>query len=553
MTEQEEFEFRLRAEQEAKAAMPPTSAETTGAKRESVASGQTLRVGPFDTGYQMPQWATEGLAGAGRRLTDIGTLGMREKGPQDALLDQSLAATVGGVGADLAVILAGGKALQGVGQIAGKAIPAVGRAMTAAGQALYAPQTAAQAFVAPAAYTAATTGGDVGERAFAGGVGGLGGVLGYKAAGALGSAMAPKGSDAQTLFEKGIRVTPGQRVGGFAGTAEEALSSVPYVGDVIGSARRRSMEDFNRAAINEALKPIGINFKSNAPIGREGIAAANEAIGRNYDRVLSFATGRIDNDFQTAINAAKQGLTIADEAKLGQFDRIMVNTLKKLQPNQNGVVAGPALKTAQSNLSQLANQFGKSANADDKILSDALYQVRGAITDMAKRHSAPGIAEAIDKTDEAYSLFSRIADASTRRIVGATTDDVSGMFTPGDLLQTIKQSAGQSSKALARGEKPLQQFAEQSQRVIGNRLPDSGTARRAMQAGSVAGLAAFLEPTVGLPALGLATMYTPAGIAAANAAATMRPGFVRQAGLLAPNVAPALGVSGGLLGAQYAR
>jgi len=522
-------------------------------QREAVASGQTLRVGPLDTGYQMPQWMTETLAGAGRRMTDIGTLGNRETGPQDLLLNQSLAAAGGGVGVDLLTMLAGGKALQGIGQVAGKAIPAIGSALTTAGRALVAPRTATQAFAAPAAYTAATTTGDITDRLGAGAAGGLGGVLGYKAAGAIGSAMAPKGGEAQTLFEKGVRVTPGQRAGGMVGTAEEALSSVPYVGDVIGSARRRTMEDFNRAAINEALKPIGVQFKANAPIGRDGIAAANEAISRQYDRVLSFATGQIDNDFQTAIGIAKQGLNIADEAKIGQFDRILESTFRKLQPNQNGIVNGVSLKAAQSNLSQLANKFAKSANADDKILSDALYEVRGAITNMAKRHSPPGVAEAIDKTDEAYSLFSRVADASTRRIAGSTTDDVSGMFTPGDLLQTIKQSAGQSSKALARGEKPLQQFAEQSQRVIGNRLPDSGTARRAMQAGSVAGLGALLEPTIGIPALGLATMYTPAGIAAMNAAATMRPGVVRQMGLLAPSAAPALGLSGGLLGAQYAR
>lgn len=553
MTEQEEFEFIARAEQEAKAQKPAAPSITPEQQRESIASGQTLRVGPFDTGYQMPQWMTEGLAGAGRRLTDIGTLGMREKGPQDALLNDSLPATAGGVGVDLLTMLGGGKVLQGAGQLVGKAIPAAGRALTTAGQALYAPQTATQAFIAPAAYTAATTGGDIGERAFAGGIGGLGGALGYKAAGAISSALAPKGGDAQTLFEKGIRVTPGQRAGGFVGTAEEALSSIPYVGDVIGAARRRTMEDFNRAAINEALKPIGMQFKPGAPIGREGISAANEAISRQYNRVLSFATGQIDNDFQTAISAAKQGLSIADDAKLNQFDRIVENTMKKLQPNQSGIVSGTSIKTAQSNLSQLANQFSKSANADDQLLGSALYELRNAVTGMAKRHSPPGIAEAIDKTDEAFSLFSRVADASTRRIVGATGDDVSGVFTPGDLLQTIKQSAGQSSKALARGEKPLQQFAEQSQRVIGNRLPDSGTARRAMQAGSVMGLGALLDPMAASLALGASAMYTPAGIAAMNAASTMRPGVVRQLGLLAPSAAPALGISGGLLGAQYAR
>lgn len=553
MTEQEEFELRLRAEQEAKAATPPTSAETTKIKREGVASGQTLRVGPFDTGMEMPQWLTEGLAGAGRRLTDIGTLGNREKGPQDALLNDSFAATVGGVTTDLATMLAGGKVLQGAGQLVSKAVPSIGNAVATAGQALVAPRTAAQAFAAPAAYTAATTSGDLTDRLMAGAAGGAGGYVGYKAAGAVGNALSPKGGDAQDLFTKGIRVTPGQRAGGMVGLAEEAFSSIPYVGDVIGSARRRSMEDFNRAAINEALKPIGITFKPGAPIGREGISAANEAISRQYDRVLSFASGQIDNDFQTAIAAAKQGLTIADDAKIGQFDRIIENTFKKLQPGQGGIVSGPSLKTAQSNLSQLANTFSKSANADDKILADALYQVRAAITDMAKRYSPPGVAQAIDKTDEAYSLFSRVADASTRRIVGSNTDEISGMFTPGDLLQTIKQGAGQSSKALARGDKPMQQFAEQAQRVIGNRLPDSGTARRAMQAGSVMGLGALLDPMAASLALGASAMYTPAGIAAMNAASTMRPGVVRQLGLLAPSAAPALGISGGLLGAQYAR
>jgi len=108
------FAAAIREEQQkamSEEAEPLSREEELAARREQVGEGQNLRIGPFDTGIEMPQEVTELLAGAGRRLTDIGTLGNREKQPEaDELLDDSGYATAGGILADTAVLSALGLA-----------------------------------------------------------------------------------------------------------------------------------------------------------------------------------------------------------------------------------------------------------------------------------------------------------------------------------------------------------------------------------------------------------------------------------------------------------
>jgi hypothetical protein len=183
------------------------------AERERISSGATLQFGPWDTGISIPQWLDEGLAGAGRRAMQIGTLGnnpMKDEA-SDRLLDDSLAATVGGALTDIGTLAGGGAALRAAGavpQIA-SAAPRAAQALRATGQAMIAPRSAASAAGVGAGYGAATTDGDLLERAATGAISGSGGAAGYGLGVGVGKAtraLAPMFNDrlkgAQTLVDR---------------------------------------------------------------------------------------------------------------------------------------------------------------------------------------------------------------------------------------------------------------------------------------------------------------------------------------------------------------
>ena len=66
-----------------------------------------------------------------------------------------------------------------------------------------------------------------------------------RAKGTTGSQLAGK-------VDEGIGLTPGQNAGGWLKSMEDKATSIPLVGDVINSARRRGLTEFNAAAIERA-------------------------------------------------------------------------------------------------------------------------------------------------------------------------------------------------------------------------------------------------------------------------------------------------------------
>ena len=101
--------------------MQPQVAQPT----RSDIGGLELRPFGIDTGVTMPQSLSEGLAGMGRRMTEIGTLGNNQVQPQaDRLLDDSGYAMAGGIGTDIGAMALGGGLLRGA-----SAVPKVGKAL----------------------------------------------------------------------------------------------------------------------------------------------------------------------------------------------------------------------------------------------------------------------------------------------------------------------------------------------------------------------------------------------------------------------------------------
>jgi hypothetical protein len=119
----------------------------------------------------------------------------------------------------------------------------------------------------------------------------------------VGAVIAPEMErGARALTDAGARLTPGQMVGGTGKRAEDALSSVPVVGTLIRSAQVTSLEDFNRAALNQGLEHIGVQVPQTVEAGRPALNYARDAIKAAYNDVVPRMVGQKDPTFVSEIN-----------------------------------------------------------------------------------------------------------------------------------------------------------------------------------------------------------------------------------------------------------
>lgn len=352
-------------------------------------------------------------------------------------------------------------------------------------------------------------------------------------------AMVPAAEEApQTsqgmLGEQGVRLTPGQRVGGLAKSMEDKATSIPITGDAITAARKRGLSDFNIATINKALEPIGVKLPDGIEAGHPAIEAGQTALSDAYDDLLPSLRFKADEPFAQSVSELHSLTSELPESEAAQFTNILNNrVVKRLGPE--GTADGITLKQIESELTRKAGQLKASKQYD---LSDAVNQLRANIRDALERQN-PEAASDLSNINQAYAMFSRAEDASMRRVTSG------GNFTPSDLLQAIKTNAIRTGnrKAYARGDQFLQDWANAGQEVLPSAIPDSGTTGRALLAGAGLGGGGAL---LGHPVAGAGTIagllagaapYTRPGIAATNAVMDAAPAVGRTMGSLAKEAA----------------
>lgn len=326
------------------------------------------------------------------------------------------------------------------------------------------------------------------QTAIGGGVGGLTGVAGR----AVGGMIAPQfGADAQKLLQAGVDLTPGQMGGRVARQLEEGAKSIPIGGNFVRGAELRTLDSFNRATVNQALKPIGVEVPENLT-GRKLIAAGQDALDDAYSRLLPTLTFHADNDFVNSLrglDATAQSLALPP-AQQQQWERILNERfIDRLDPSDK--MDGQTLKKVEEELSRFANNYSKSTDAAQRDVGFMVSQLRGEIRDALERQDASKAGQ-LKKINTAFAAFTRIDAAAN----SAPTQE--GRFTPGQLLAAAK--AGDAStrrQAFARGDALLQDWGQSAENVIGNKLPDSGTAGRlGVRELLEAALGGFIDPRI---------------------------------------------------------
>lgn len=331
----------------------------------------------------------------------------------------------------------------------------------------------------------------------------------------------------QSLMKEGVVPTAGQILGGGYKRAEEALTSVPVLGDFIKSAQNRTMQDVNRVAFNRALTPIGEKLPEGV-MGREAVQFVSDKLDDAYGKLLPKMTVLQDAPFQQNIASLKNMVESgAIDPKAIKFFNTWVdnNVINKFQGQ--GAITGQTLKQVQSDLRETISRLSASTDADQRLIGDALKETQDQVRQLVTR-SNPQYAKELKSIDTGYANFKRVERASAA--LGAEE----GVFSPAQLQNAVKaMDKSKDKREFAKGEAYMQDLSESAKTALGNKVPDSGTPYRALvgaiAAAGGAGAAGFPSVATALGALAASPLlYSKAGQNALATLLTKRPDIANE-------------------------
>ena len=356
---------------------------------------------------------------------------------------------------------------------------------------------------------------------------------------------APQASEAvKSLDNAGIVMTPGQRSGGGWKRAEDAMTSMPVIGDRIRTMQAGSFEDFNAAVANKALKHVADKLPQGVR-GRDAIAYTERAIGDAYDGALRrMGTIKADQAFSQEVASLRQGAANSTMPKdvLSQFNKVLESQITGKFQGQSSMTA-QTFKDAESELGRLATRYQADASVDKQLLGDALQEAQAALRRLAERAAGPDVAADVKAANAAWAEFKRIQRASS--MIGAKE----GVFTPENYLNAVKAlDRSKDHSAFARGTALGQPFGTEAASVMGRTVPDSGTPFRSLISKPIEGA---ISTAIGSPLLGI---YNRPVMNALQVLATgKRPALATKAAAELEMARPALAALGLTLGGPSAR
>jgi hypothetical protein len=351
----------------------------------------------------------------------------------------------------------------------------------------------------------------------------------------LGRVIKPAVSKAaQKLIDAGITPTPGQILGGGAKWAEEKLTSVPLLGDMIKSGQRRAVMDFNKAAINRALAPIGETLPKDMKAGNEAVDYTANKLGEAYDNLLPKLKVKADDQFvQDVQNIRKLAQNLPDTHR-DQFERILKNEVSS-SFTKEGLMSGETMKKVESQLGGMIRGYAKSDNYNDRKLGEALGEIQSSMRSMVTRNNSEHGPQ-LQNINEGWANFLRVQNAAGR--IGSKE----GVFSPASFRGAVKAMDSSRNKgSFARGKALNQDLADAAEKVLGKEVPDSGTAGRSILSYLLlGGGAAYVNPTAAVGAAAGMAPYTPVGQKLAAMLLTKRPQIAGPISKVVGNSSPAL-------------
>lgn len=302
--------------------------------------------------------------------------------------------------------------------------------------------------------------GDVAQRApgaIAGGTLGAG-------LGAGSQFVAPKVSKtAQELLDKyGLPLSP-ESLGKGAKALTQVARQLPLIG---GQFRKRSedtLDAFNTATVNQILKPVGRQL-GEVKAGQEAYTEAKAQISNAYDDLLDSVEGDVDLGATLSDMLAER---IADANLEEKAAKKLVKQVEALDRAMGGqVISARQFKETDTNLREIIGSFDAQAKAPDavkqqqaKAISAELRTLRAKLRSRMSEAVGGDFAQKLQNTDFSYKLLKVLQDL----VSGANTED---RFTPKQLQAAIRKKFRKEGDQVAKGEAPLQDFANKADEVL---------------------------------------------------------------------------------------
>lgn len=271
-------------------------------------------------------------------------------------------------------------------------------------------------------------------------------------------------------------MTIGQQLGGFAKSAEDAMTSLPGVGDLVNARRLEGLRAFNQQALNEAGQPVGARVSK---IGEEGASGLMDQIGNSYDQATAGVRVPLDPQFAVDLNNVAMAYRKLPPDYAARFGAAMDNRVGPIA--QAGEMTGDSYQQAVRGIKGYRASADKAAPGFEQDYRDALTLAQDALTNQMQRGGGASVTEGLSRSDQAYRMAKTINEAIKAARNGSRSGEVQ-TFTPSQLVD-----AGTKSQTKYGGKRPFAALADAGQRVLPSSLPDSGTAKRLMQAGIGAG------------------------------------------------------------------
>jgi hypothetical protein len=314
------------------------------------------------------------------------------------------------------------------------------------------------------------------------------------------------------LSRMGQELTYGQMLGGGSQRVEDALTSLPFAGDVIRSRQRDTLSSFDNLASNTAIASLGQRVDDTA--GRAGVRSVDDIISGAYGRALDPVSVDTANPQLLAelLEARRPDMLTGDAAAS------LNSTLDNILSQASGEIDGQTWKRIDSQLAAASRQAeaGAATRPEMTALRDRLRQARTAWRDNLGRVSQ----DALDQVSAADA-----AEAQYRLVRKASSDVASagrgGDASPATLNRAVIGEA--SDRRAARGESLMQDLTDDAMLVLPRTVPDSGTPLRSLVTGAGlggGGMALGLDPAAltmaGLLTGGVSAAYSKPAIALAN-------------------------------------
>ena len=398
-------------------------------------------------------------------------------------------------------------------------------------------------------------------------IGGLGSAAGQGLNRGIGAAIGGvrRTPEAIALREAGVPISVARQIGGPAARAEDAIQSIPVVGDMSRARQMESFTGFNEAAMRQAGEPIGY---APTQIGAGGVEDFGNAVGNAYTNATRGVTARVDD--QTFRDNADVMRAIGDLPGDYQAAARTIMERRIIPALESGNLTGEQFQQALRGIKQARANAGKNPSLAgfEQEFRDSLTGVEDMLTGTMTRGAGPEVAANLNAANAANRGFKTIEDAALNRAKVGTQTGETNVFTPAQLIAAARQSENRGF-----GNNPLMELGRQGQAVLPSSLPNSGTVDRTLAAtgllgagGAIGGAAGYdpqnpVSGTAGGASGGLLGAAATGGLLALggtrrgqDALETLlfqRPEAVRELADIVRRRGGLLGSAGGVMGQQY--